>query len=54
AEILAQIEARDAQDSGREVAPLRPAEDAVHLDSTFLGMDEVIAQIAALARTAGA
>src|SRR5690606_8547042 len=54
AEILAQIEARDAQDSGREVAPLRPAEDAVHLDSTFLDMDEVIAQIAALARDAGA
>lgn len=54
AEILHQIEARDAQDSGREVAPLRPAEDAVHVDSTHLSMDAVIAEIAALARAAGA
>lgn len=54
AEILQQIEARDAQDSGREVAPLRPAEDAVHLDSTLMSMDEVIAEIAGLARAAGA
>jgi CMP/dCMP kinase len=54
AEILQQIEARDAQDSGREVAPLRPADDAIHLDSTHLSMDAVIAEIATLARAAGA
>ena len=53
-DILQQIEARDAQDSGREVAPLRPAADAVHLDSTHKSMDAVIAEIAALARAAGA
>ena len=53
-EILQQIEARDAQDSGREVAPLRPAADAVHLDSTHKSMDAVIAEIAALARAVGA
>jgi cytidylate kinase len=36
------------------VAPLRPAADAVHLDSTHKSMDAVIAEIAALARAAGA
>jgi cytidylate kinase len=54
AEVLAELEARDAQDRGRAVAPLREAEDAVHLDSTFVSMDEVVAQITALARAAGA
>jgi cytidylate kinase len=37
--ILADIIRRDARDSGRVAAPLRPADDAVRLDTTHLGVD---------------
>ncbi len=47
-EILADLKRRDAYDSGREVAPLKPAEDAVHIDSSLLGVDEVVAKILSL------
>lgn len=47
--ILADIVARDEADSTREVAPLKPAPDAVVLDTTGLAIDEVCARIAALA-----
>ena len=40
AEILADIHARDARDMGRVTAPLKPAEDAVHLDTTGLDAEE--------------
>jgi cytidylate kinase len=33
---------RDEEDSTRELAPLRPAEDAVQVDSTSIGIDEVV------------
>lgn len=42
AAILADLERRDKADSSRAVAPLKPAEDAVHIDSSFLSVDEVI------------
>lgn len=42
------IERRDQLDSSREVAPLVPAADAVHIDSTAATIDEVVARIAAL------
>ncbi len=44
-ELLAQIRARDEADSTRAIAPLRPAEDAVILDSTSLDMDAVIQHV---------
>ncbi|QPB42350.1 (d)CMP kinase [Rodentibacter haemolyticus] len=44
AQILAEIQERDFRDRNREVAPLKPAEDALLLDSTTLSIDEVIAQ----------
>lgn len=37
--ILADILRRDARDSGRAMAPLRPADDAVRLDTTRLGIE---------------
>jgi cytidylate kinase len=40
--LLADIEARDARDSNRSVSPLMRAEDAVLLDSTTKGIDEVV------------
>jgi cytidylate kinase len=45
-----EIAQRDARDTGREAAPLRAADDAVHLDSTGLDIDEVVARILRLAR----
>lgn len=39
AEILADIRARDARDMNRATAPLKPADDAVHLDTTDLDAD---------------
>ncbi len=43
--VLADLRARDEQDMNREVDPLRPTEDAVIVDSTGIGFDEVVAQI---------
>lgn len=41
-EILAEIIARDTQDANREIAPLKPAEDSVILDTSNLNLDESI------------
>lgn len=43
--LLREILARDARDAQRAVAPLRPAEDAVHIDTTGLGIDEVVERV---------
>ena len=48
ARTLADIERRDALDSGRETAPLVAADDAVRIDSTSFTIDEIVQQIAAL------
>ncbi|MES2713643.1 MAG: (d)CMP kinase [Pseudomonadota bacterium] len=52
AAVLEQVETelrlRDAQDSGRSVAPLAPAADAMVLDTTALDADEAFAQAMAL------
>ena len=47
--ILADINQRDANDSGRVHAPLKPAADARHLDTSEMDVDEVVETIAALA-----
>lgn len=44
---------RDAYDSRRETSPLRPAPDAVVIDSSELDVDEVVAELVALAERAG-
>jgi cytidylate kinase len=51
---LDEIRARDAQDSGRAVAPLRPADDAITLDTTVLNIDGVVDQLERIARAKGA
>lgn len=43
------IQRRDRQDSEREVSPLRPAEDAVVLDTTALSLEEVVSRVLDLA-----
>ncbi len=44
ASVLEDMRVRDARDSGREAAPMRPADDAIVLDTTNLSADEVISQ----------
>ncbi|HDZ09895.1 (d)CMP kinase [Pseudohongiella sp.] len=53
-DLLADINARDARDSNRAIAPLRPAEDATVIDTTRLSIPEVVAQILALVTENGA
>ncbi len=49
-EVLADIRARDEQDSSREHAPLRAAADAVAVDTTGLTVAQVVERVAALVR----
>lgn len=41
--ILEDIQARDERDMNRATAPLKPAEDALQIDSSNLSIDEVVA-----------
>ena len=41
-DLLREIQERDDRDRNRPVAPLRPAEDALLLDSTVMSIDEVV------------
>lgn len=52
-DLLATLEERDRRDRGRAVAPLRPAEDAVLIDSTALTVDAVVARVLEAARVRG-
>jgi cytidylate kinase len=45
----ADLDRRDAYDSGRAHSPLRAAEDAVHVDTTAMDVDEVIQHLVDLA-----
>jgi cytidylate kinase len=42
AETLSEIAQRDARDSGRDVAPMKPAPDAVLIDSSTMTIDAVV------------
>jgi len=44
-DLLAGLEARDARDKNRAVAPLRPAEDALLLDNSALGIEDSVQQV---------
>ena len=46
--LFKEIKARDLRDQSRSVAPLRPAEDAVIIDSTNLGIEEVFRKVVSL------
>jgi len=52
-DVLAEMRARDARDSGRVVAPLRRAEDAVEIDSSRSTPEEVLANMIAIVRKRG-
>ena len=46
--LLKEIEARDSRDENRAISPLRPATDAVLVDSTDLSIEEVVQCVVAL------
>jgi cytidylate kinase len=48
AAVLAEMRARDERDRNRAQSPLRPAEDAIVLDSTAMSLDEVLAKSEAI------
>lgn len=50
--VYADIVARDERDSTRAASPLRPAEDAVLIDSTGRSKDQIIDEVCALVRAA--
>jgi cytidylate kinase len=45
AEILAELKARDEMDTNRHASPLRPADDAVIINTDSLDLDEVVARV---------
>lgn len=48
--ILAQVKDRDARDMGRADAPLRPAADAFHLDTSALSIDDAVSRAIAVVK----
>lgn len=44
-EIIEDIEKRDEIDSNREFAPLKKADDAIEIDTTGLGIEEVVSEV---------
>ena len=46
--VIRELRARDERDRNRADSPLRPAEDAVRLDSTHMTLDEVVARAEAI------
>lgn len=51
AQVLAEVQERDARDMGRADAPLRPAEDAVILDTSDMSVTEAVAKAVSLIRS---
>jgi CMP/dCMP kinase len=45
ASLQSEIEARDTRDASRAVAPLKPARDAVLVDTTGMGIEDVVAKV---------
>ncbi|NVO57108.1 (d)CMP kinase [Rhodobacteraceae bacterium B1Z28] len=44
AQVLSDVQERDARDAERSTAPMKPAEDAILLDTSDLSIDEALAQ----------
>ncbi|MCK9539563.1 (d)CMP kinase [Dokdonella sp.] len=52
ASLLREIQARDERDAAREVAPLRPAPEAIIVDTTGIPVETVVARVLAVVRGA--
>jgi cytidylate kinase len=51
--LLEDVRRRDERDMQRLVAPLKPADDAIQLDSTTMGIEEVLQTVFTLIQTRG-
>ena len=51
AQIKADIEDRDYRDMHREISPLKQADDAILVDTSYMSIDEVVSRILELAET---
>lgn len=49
-DVLREIRERDARDAGRDVAPMRAADDAVIVDSSTMSLDEVVVALETVVR----
>ncbi len=54
ADVKAALDRRDALDAARSVSPLRPADDAIVIDTTNLDADSVVTEVVARARSSEA
>ena len=52
AKAMREIAARDQRDRSREASPLRPAADAILIDTTSMGLDEVLERATELVQSA--
>jgi len=52
-QIIEDIRARDDRDMNRAVAPLKPADDAIVIDSTSMSIEAVFDQVQQAAKKAG-
>jgi len=50
-QVLADLRARDARDAARDVAPMKPAKDALLLDTTDLSIDAAVAEAVAYVKS---
>jgi len=50
AALVADLKARDEQDANRAVSPLKPAEDAIYLDTTSMSIQQVTQKVLDLAK----
>ena len=46
--MVADLKARDARDATRATAPLKPAPDAILLDTSGLGVDDAVSRAVAI------
>jgi len=53
AAVIADLKARDQRDMEREYAPLKQAQDAVHIDTTTMRVDEVVDRMLAILERRG-
>ncbi|AXI45480.1 (d)CMP kinase [Sulfitobacter sp. SK012] len=53
-EVLADVQDRDARDMGRADAPLKPAADAIEIDTSDMAIEDAVAAAVALVEAKGA
>jgi len=51
--VLAEVVARDEQDMKRPIAPLRPAQDSIELDSSGMALEETVQAVIDIIRSKG-